>query len=534
MVNRGANGQRRAARWWTWDALWFIGLCLICLVPVWRQQYFASTDGPSHVYNATAIARYFSTECSVYREYYAFNLFPVPNWAGHAVIALFATVAAPAVAEKLFLTLYVILLPVAMRYAVAARSPDNRYAPLLIFPFIHGTALLAGWYNFSISLVVWLFALGFWLRHGKGGKSLAPTLALLFLLLYLSHPVSLGACVLALGLLGLWPMVRDRRRDPAAGAGGHVKPLLTMLLCAAPFLLLVVLFALRNNPLEGQTAGNFGPSSRWHVFQVYAMNSAMGPLSIRESLLTTAFGLFLWSLFAATLRPRAIRLDPGRHGLLALVVVLVMLSFLVPDRFGGGGNLGRRLAILAWLAVLTWVGTHDFGRAGRGLIRFVAVAATVTQVGMRAPVLAEVEKYHEGVVEAGSIAGPNAAIVPLAAHEAAFPNPHYIPILVRESGAYLAAGRCLVDMTNYEGQVGSFPLVTRDGLPRVHRASGDVAGALRPPAAPWILLSEYPAQITPALRPVVDRAVEMVAAAYDLVGTTHRGGIHRLYRRRAP
>jgi hypothetical protein len=534
MVNRGANGQRRAARWWNWDAFWFIGLCIVCLVPVWRQQYFASTDGPSHVYNATAIARYFSPECPIYREYYAFNPFPVPNWAGHAVIALFATVTAPAVAEKLFLTLYVILLPLAMRYAVAARNPGNHYAPLLVFPFVHGTALLAGWYNFSISLVVWLFALGFWLRHGQGGRPLAPTLSLLFLLLYLAHPVSLGACVLALVLLGLWSMARDRRRAPGAWPGDGARPLRTMLLCAAPFLLMLALFALQNNPLEGQSPGGFGPSTGWHVFQVYAMNSAMGPLTTRELLLTTAFGFFLWSVFAATLRPRAIRLDPGRLGLLALVVVLVLLSFLVPDRFGGGGNLGRRLAILAWMTVLLWVGTHDFGRMGRSLIRLVAVAATVTQVGIRAPVLAEVEEYHQGVVEAGSSAEPRSAIVTLAAHEVAFPNPHYIPILVRESAAYLAAERCLVDVTNYEGQVGSFPLVTRAGLPRVHRTPGSVAGALRAPAAPWILLSEYPAQMTPALRPAADRTMELIAATCDLVSTTHRGGIHRLYRQRAP
>jgi len=534
MVNRGADGRRHAARRWSRDTLWFIGACMLCLVPVWRHQYFASTDGPSHVYNATAIARYFSAECPVYREYYAFNPFPVPNWTGHAVIALFATITTPAVAEKLFLTLYVILLPLAMRYAVTARNPGNRYAPLLVFPFIHGTALLAGWYNFSISLVVWLFALGFWLRHGKGGRPLAPTLALLFLLLYLSHPVTLGACVLALSMIGAWSMARDRPLAPAAGAGGGAKPLWTMLLCAAPFLLLVAWFALRNDPLEGQAAGSFGPSSRWHVFQAYAMNSAMGPLSTRELLLTTGFGLFLWFLFAATLRPRSIRLDPGRHGLLALVVVLVLLSFLVPDRFGGGGNLGRRLANLAWMAVLVWIGTHDFGRMGRALIRLVAVAATVAQAGMRAPVQAEVEEYDQGVVEAGSPAGPNAAIVPLAAHEVTFPSPHYIPILVRESGAYLAAERCLVDVTNYEGQVGSFPLVTRAGLPRVHRAPDDVAGALRPAAAPWILLSEYPAQIAPALRPGVDRTTELIAAACDLVATTRRGGIHRLYRRRAP
>ncbi len=534
MVNRGPDGRIHASRWLNGDTLWFLLACVVCLVPVWRHPYFASTDGPSHVYNATAIARYFSAECSVYREYYAFNPFPVPNWIGHAAMALFSTIARPAVAEKLFLTIYVILLPVAMRYAIAARNPGNGYAPLLVFPFVHGTALVAGWYNFSISLIVWLFALGFWLRHGQGGRPSALTLSLFFLLLYLSHPVALGAGVLALAVLGLGSMARERFRTPAAGAAGGARPLLTMLLCAAPFILLIGLFTLRNEPLGGGISGGFGPSTRWHVLQAYLMNSAMGPLHPGDLLLTTAYGLFVLSLFAATLRPRAIRTDPRRLGLLALVVTIVLLSFLAPDRIGGGGKIGLRLAIFAWMAVLIGIGTHEFGRAGRALIRLMAVAATVIQIGIRAPVLAEVNEYDQGLMEAGSSAGPNAAIVPLAAHEATFPDPYYVPILVRESAGYLAAERCLVDVTNYEGQVGSFPLVTRDGLPRVHRTPGEVARALRQPDAPWILFSEYPEQITPALRPAADRTRELIAAHCDLVTTTRRGGIHRLYRRRAP
>ncbi len=144
-----AGSGSPASRGWSWDGAWFAGLCALCLVPVWAQEHFASTDDPSHVYNAAALARYFGAECPVYREHYSFNPFPVPNWIGHLLMALFAGVATPAVAEKLFLSAYAVGLPLALRYAVGAVNPHNRYVPLLVFRYVHGMPLLAGWYNSS-------------------------------------------------------------------------------------------------------------------------------------------------------------------------------------------------------------------------------------------------------------------------------------------------------------------------------------------------------------------------------------------------
>jgi len=98
------------------------------------------------------------------------------------------------VAEKLLLIGYVILLPVALRYALQAIHPASAFLSVLAFPLVHNFMLHMGFYNFAYSLPLYGFVLGYWLRHHDClTLRTTLTLATLALLLYLAHPVSLVA-----------------------------------------------------------------------------------------------------------------------------------------------------------------------------------------------------------------------------------------------------------------------------------------------------------------------------------------------------
>src|SRR5262245_53232457 len=100
------------------DAVLFALLLLVEVAPIWWFEYFPSSDGPSHIENATILLRYHDPDWAFVRDFYTISTRPDPNWLGHLLLAGLIGFVPPLIAEKILLTGYVVLLPVSVRYAV--------------------------------------------------------------------------------------------------------------------------------------------------------------------------------------------------------------------------------------------------------------------------------------------------------------------------------------------------------------------------------------------------------------------------------
>src|SRR5260370_213184 len=69
-------------------------------------------------------------ELPVFRESYAINHNPTPNWLGHLALAGLILISNPLVAEKILLSVYILALPLAVRYAFRAIRLES--APLAL------------------------------------------------------------------------------------------------------------------------------------------------------------------------------------------------------------------------------------------------------------------------------------------------------------------------------------------------------------------------------------------------------------------
>ena len=90
-------------------------LIVVYLLPIWLFDYFPTQDGVSHVYNSQIITEY-SNQTYQFRDYYDINWFPFPNWLSHISLTLLMFIFPSLTAEKVFLSLYIILFPLAIRY----------------------------------------------------------------------------------------------------------------------------------------------------------------------------------------------------------------------------------------------------------------------------------------------------------------------------------------------------------------------------------------------------------------------------------
>jgi hypothetical protein len=158
---------------------------VVHLIPVRGYQYFPSQDGPAHLENAVIVREYQDPERTAFRTFYELNDRFTPNWLGHLVLAGLMTLVPPLVAEKVFLSGYLILLPLAIRYAVLGVRRDSAFLAVLGFPFVYNYTLHMGFYSFSYSLAMFFLVIGYWLRHRESaGLRHTVTLAVLLLLLY--------------------------------------------------------------------------------------------------------------------------------------------------------------------------------------------------------------------------------------------------------------------------------------------------------------------------------------------------------------
>jgi hypothetical protein len=137
---------------------------VLCMLQLWTTRYVPSLDGPQHLFNAHVLAELVRGN-ELYGEFYRVNPVVVGYWTGHFFLGLFKLFLPAWLAEKCFLTAYVLGMFFSFRYLVRSIRPDTgNLMVCLIFPFIFHTYFLLGYYSFSIAAIFFFWAFGYWIR----------------------------------------------------------------------------------------------------------------------------------------------------------------------------------------------------------------------------------------------------------------------------------------------------------------------------------------------------------------------------------
>ena len=172
------------------QVLLLVFLVVLHLFPIWIFTYFPTQDGSSHIYNSYVLKEYHKHTNYRLREIYSLNLLLFPNWSSQMIMTAFMHIVPPIICEKIVVSLSIGLLPLAFLYFLYGidQRRMNFGLGLVGFIFSYHYLLHMGFYNFSLSLPMFFFSLGFWWRHKT--RLTLPRLGILYLLLlltYLSH-----------------------------------------------------------------------------------------------------------------------------------------------------------------------------------------------------------------------------------------------------------------------------------------------------------------------------------------------------------
>jgi hypothetical protein len=509
--------------------LWlFVALIVLHLLPIWMLPVAPTQDGPAHLSMAHALRQIDQPDGAHLREYFQHNREAIPNW---FVFFLLADVLRPfslPVAEKILLSAYVILLPLSARYALRAVRPGAGFLAFLIFPFTYNYLLNMGFYNFCFSLVGFLLAVGFWLKHrGRLNPVRTVGLALLVLWTYFCHPVTLGVLVGTLLTLAGWRALLRRRLSVLAWTAAACVPAVVLLLSF----------------LRSRMAGPVSDMTLWAKTRQLVSLYSLVSIDSRMLYLSLVLSILLALLTAVTLarRGRRRRLLPG-DGLLVAAVLLVGVYFLAPNEMGQGGFVTHRLNLFPFLVLILWLGTFAFPLAIKAALRSAASAISLCFLAATLALWTGLNAYLGEVLTAAPHLEPRRTLVTLCFSNAGvdeigetlsfrtWPFVH--------AGSLLAARRPVVDLSLYEAHEDYFPLTYRpEKDPFTHLAREPLDLEAEPPRVNLAALpSDYVLLVWPGAVPAENPAAQSIrrqlAAGYERIHVSPEG-IAELYRRKS-
>lgn len=177
--------------------LWVV-LSAANLAPFWLVEYVPAQNGPWFLATVRVFKEIHNPELG-YAEFYERSWYPIPHLLFDGGVLLLSYVLPLLTAEKVMYSLTAVLMPLSVLFFLSVVAPQRRALALLGFLMIYSYPLLRGYNDFVISIAVFFFAFGYWLKwKDAAGPRQYAVMALLGLLLYLAHLISfllLSCCI---------------------------------------------------------------------------------------------------------------------------------------------------------------------------------------------------------------------------------------------------------------------------------------------------------------------------------------------------
>ena len=460
-------------------ASWRSGVLVLVagLVPVlgavWGVRWFVTQDGPAHLYNAHIIASSFGPD-SPFAAYYVVRWEALPNWSGHLVTTALVSLMPAWAAGPAITTLTLVGFAASivwLRARVTGPSGLSLASVLAVllslnFPWLQGyTSFMLGACLFPITLGIW------WGGRERFGWGRAAAIAVLMIVGYLCHLVSLGLTALGLIVLAL--------TTPGVDRGVRFVRTMAALLPLVPLGLLYHSLSKAGGPMQpvwGHLANPLSPAA-WGVqmAQVDPITLTIGQVIPLTTLNHAASGLFkpmTWLMLGFTLmwysairrrRAQPSRGPDERMGWAWLAALLLIGGIVGPDSLGAlhGEFLQQRIMLLGLVALVPIANLDARGWSGR----LIAVALVVA-LGVQSAIIwdyALTSRRTAGAIMAARDAiGTNQRVATLLIDM----NPRFRSNPLLHADNLLGIGTGNIVWNNYETRYYYFPVQFRPGVAR--------------------------------------------------------------------
>ena len=466
----------------TTENFFFTILILIHLVPVWAYNFFPSTDGPVHLANVRILHDLlFNKESNIFHEFFLLNKVDLSNWLSYLILMLFNIFLPALIAEKVYLSGYIVLFPLSVRFALSSIKIENKYLSFMIFPFVYSYVFHMGFYSYIYSLIFFFYLIGFWLRcRGSLNYYKIFTLALLSLLTYLFHIVSFVLAYLVITILCIQEVLQHaiikKKIDFQKLLQGCKNNLLNTHLAFVPTLLCIIYFLYKQGTDRGYHLSLF--SKLYKIIKLEALNS----FHLYEGIISLGVFFLFVSVTFFTLEIK-VRFRNVNYFDSLFVAALCSLTiyFIAPDLISGGSMMNPRLALYPFFILILWFGNTNYNETIKRYIVAASMAFAFLILTIHSVSYSKANEYIKQYVNSFDHIESKSTLLPLY-----FKKKVHLSSKVKNLvnlGFYITIQKDVVNLDNYQAAKGYFPIIFKEELKPIEYVSN-------PPIADLIAYSK--------------------------------------------
>jgi hypothetical protein len=437
------------------------------VLPIWVFKYFPSQDGPCHIYNSF-ILRHYNDSNYRFDQFYEINKRLIPNWTSHAFMMLLMYIIPPLIAEKILLTVYIILMAVGMLYLLNAVGKDRTPLVFIGLPLIYNYLLLMGFYNFVISVALFIISIGYWYKHFQTfNVKNTVILAILLVILYFCHAVSLALAIFSIVVMAILSLISSKdKQELVKGFLSRIrwKQVLLSFISMLPAIGLLLYYT------KGNSVSDPGGWTLKQLWQYFIRNESLSYYNqsqiIFGKLVTGAFiSLFFYTLIRDHLFTKewkfGLRIEK-KDLFLLLCIAFFVIYLKAPDGMSGGGFIKTRMSLFPFLIIIPWL-SWNMPKVAKGIIGTALIILSVAYI-------VHASYYHRmlsddmKVYTSGyDVVEKNKVVMPLAFNSAG--RCLRIGMFLHSVGHYGYETGC-IEMDNYEATTDYFPTFYKPSLHR--------------------------------------------------------------------
>jgi len=438
-------------------AFLFTGLAL-CLLQIWLPAYYLTGDGPCHAYNAQILHDLWDDgkNADFYRHFYTVAYKPDPNWFSTFVLASLMFFVNGIIAEKILLTLYVLLF-IGGFYSLLKRiSSTPSLWMLSILVFVFPNELSKGFYNSTFSIAFYFWAIWSWLRFLERKSPFDAFVFLLFTaLVYFTHLLAFGFEVFTCGALVLSFAIAEQKKSMGKYLAEYAGWLALLL---APFAMLMLLFTQKEGGLQLSLTHHF-----YRLVELAQLKYIVN-VTTHENAFALIAGVSMILLFCFAFTRHRVKAGISKYdGFLLALLFSVFVLVCFPDSF-----MGRLILInvrvqpivgALMICCIAYLLPENKTKAIGAFVLFTCfICLTIVRICCMSTASGGASEY----VSAGAMIKPYSVVLPLGFAPSGKDEHGQViadwNFLFSHAADYIGLKKPVIMLDNYEANMGYFPI----------------------------------------------------------------------------
>ncbi len=450
----------------------FLIIAIVATIPALVSKYFPAGDSPSHLEIANTLSYLLpNSQEDFFSHYFELNTTLInTNWLFYLLPTLLIKYLPAFIVEKLIVCSYLIIF-VLMSQLIGKLNNKVNIAGFLLIPIIYNFALHGGFYSFLFGLELSFFTIAYYLYyqdqlHGKN----SIIFFCLFNLIYLLHPFPFAMTIIILFSYSVYLDIIKFffiEKNIINSIPKNIKIIaksFSITLYGFPGIICLLLTVLNSESIQSDNKRE----SLIQLIRILAGFHFLWSYDYLEIVLGRILIITVVSIFIILLLKKIKSFQiRNQDGLIFALLFCLILYFLFPETFGGGGSINIRTSVYIYFLIVLWIGYEINQKRLKNFIKAISIIIFVILVLFNSVKSIQISNLIEEYISVSPYVKENSTIVSFNLIERGLNFEDRVITNRKGIGqvtGYIAVSRNSIHLGNYQATRKNFPIKFRSEI----------------------------------------------------------------------